>query len=346
MIDRKAAAKSPLRWGLVGASNIARTRMVKAIRSTTGCEVHAVMSRDTGHGRAFANELDIPQVVATVDELLERVDVVYVSTSNDRHADVTLAAAAAGVHVLCEKPLSLKLEDAVEMATACDDAGVILATNHHMRGAATHRVVRDLVRSGDIGRPLAARAMYGEYLPEILQTWRTHDPKQGGVLYDLTVHNVDVLRFALDDDPVDVMSFTANSLIGHNGVEDQAQSIVRFGSGLLAYLHEAQCLPHHETALEVHGTNGSIYGRGILDEAPSGQVYLRQGSTMTEIKTEAVDLYATTVSQFMSAVRGGSRPCASGWDGVASLAAALAVRQSANTGQRVAIDYRWKESRS
>jgi 1,5-anhydro-D-fructose reductase (1,5-anhydro-D-mannitol-forming) len=340
MTEHKASPISrPLRWGLVGASNVARTWMVHAIRNTPDCEIRALMSRDMQHGRAFADELNIPHVVTTVEELFELVDAVYVSTSNDRHANATLAAAAARVHVLCEKPLSLRLEDAVRMAKACDDAGVILATNHHMRGAATHRAVRDLVRSGEIGRPLSARAMYGEYLPEILQTWRTHDPEQGGVLYDLTVHNVDALRFTLDDDPVDVMSFTASSLIGRNGVVDQAQSIMRFGSGLLAYLHEAQCLPHHETALEIHGTKGSIYGRGILDEAPSGQVYLRRGTTMTEIKTQAVDLYTETVRQFVNAVRNGGRPCASGWDGVISLATALAVRQSANTGHRVAIEY-------
>lgn len=66
--------------------------------------------------------------------------------------------------------------------------------------------------------------MYGEYLPLELQTWRTHDPKLGGVIYDLTVHNVDVLRFVLADEPVEVVSMTASSLIGRNGVEDQAQS--------------------------------------------------------------------------------------------------------------------------
>jgi len=237
MID-PASQQPPatVRWGLVGASNIARTWVANAIRSVPGCRLVAVASRDAEHARAFARDFDIPNAVSSVDELFPLVDAIYVSTSNDRHAEITLAAAAAGVHVLCEKPLSLDLEDALSMARACDRAGVVLATNHHMRGAATHRAIRELVQSGKIGRPLSARVMYGEYLPLELQTWRTHDPKQGGVIYDLTVHNVDVLCFKLSAWPI------------------------------------------------------------ILDEAPSGQVYLRRDKTMTEVRTEPVDLYAATVT--------------------------------------------------
>ncbi|TIO09962.1 Gfo/Idh/MocA family oxidoreductase [Mesorhizobium sp.] len=336
---RRDAGK--VRWAIVGASQIARSWVAKAIQSVPDAELVAVVSRSAARGRAFADDFGIPVSATSLKSLLAEtgIDAVYVSTNNDRHCDDTLEAAASGLHVLCEKPLGLTLNDAIKMARACDRAGVVLATNHHMRGAATHRAIRDLVLAGKIGRPLAARAMYCEYLPKELQTWRTKDTAQGGVIYDLTVHNVDVLRFVLADEPVEVMSMKASSLIGENGVEDQVQSIVRFASGLIAYMHEGQVFAHHETALEVHGTEGSIYGRGILDEAPAGRVYIRRGTEMTEIPVEPVNLYAATIARFNAAVLHGEHPAATGWDGVASLATALAVRRSAQEGVCVPVPF-------
>jgi 1,5-anhydro-D-fructose reductase (1,5-anhydro-D-mannitol-forming) len=179
--------------------------------------------------------------------------------------------------------------------------------------------------------------MYCEYLPESLQTWRTKDPNVGGVILDLTVHSVDALRFVLQDEPIQVVSMKASSLIGSNGVEDQTQSIVRFGSGLLAYLHEGYAFAHHETAFEIHGTDGSIYGRGILDEAPTGQVFVRRGKEMSEVALQPVNLYESTIAQFNRAVRGMGTPAASGWDGAAALATALAIRRAAETGRSVEV---------
>jgi 1,5-anhydro-D-fructose reductase (1,5-anhydro-D-mannitol-forming) len=342
--SRLGRQRGPVRWAIVGASQIARSWVAGAIRSVPDAELVGVVSRDGARGRAFAEELGIAHVATTLGALLvkTKIDAVYVSTSNDRHRECTLEAAAAGLHVLCEKPLGLDLKEAVEMVRACETAGVCLATNHHMRGAATHRAIRDLVQSGQIGRPLAARAIYCEYLPQELQTWRTLDPKLGGVIYDLTVHNVDVLRFVLADEPVEVASMKASSLIGRNGVEDQAQSVVRFASGLIAYMHEGQAFAHAETALEVHGTEGSIYGRGVLDEAPVGTVYLRRGKQITEIPVEPVNLYETTVAQFGAAILDGGRPLATGRDGVASLATALAVKESAETGVHVRVQRPWE----
>lgn len=326
-------------WSIIGASQIARSWVAGAIRSNPRARLVSVMSRDRARGEAFAREFGIARVETDLNGVLAdpATDALYVSTANERHAEITLAAAAAGKHVLCEKPLSLDLEEAIGMARACDRARVVLATNHHMRAAATHIAVRDLVRSGAIGKPLAARALYCEYLPPDLQTWRTRDPRQGGVIYDLTVHNVDALRFVLDANPVEVMSMKAASLIGANGVEDQAQSVIRFDTGVIAYTHEGYAFAHHETALEVHGEDGSIYGRGIMDEAPSGKVFVRRHKEMTEIETKPVNLYEGTIDAFQSAILSGGRPTASGWDGVWSLAAALAVRQSADTGSLVAV---------
>jgi len=114
-----------------------------------------------------------------------RVDSVYVSTTNELHKAQTLAAAAAGKHVLCEKPLALSVAAAREMIAACAAAGVVLGTNHHLREAASHRKIRELVRSGAIGKPRFAKVFHAGLLPPHLQGWRLRDPGAGaGAILD------------------------------------------------------------------------------------------------------------------------------------------------------------------
>ena len=141
------------------------------------------------------------------------------------------------------------------------------------------------------------------------------------------IHNIDCLWFVLGEEPVEVMSMSAVSLIGHNGVENQSQSIVLFASGLLAHTHESHALAHYETAIEVYGTEGSLYGRGIMDERSVGRLYIRRGTKETEVPLQHRNLYGETISAFNRSVREEGRPLATGWDGVTSLTAALAVKK-------------------
>jgi 1,5-anhydro-D-fructose reductase (1,5-anhydro-D-mannitol-forming) len=121
----------PLGWGLIGASTIAHEWVIDAIRAVPGNEVVAVFSTDPARGARYASDHRIPAHPASLPALLAdpRVDSVYVSTTNELHKAQTLAAAAAGKHVLCEKPLALSVADAREMIAACAAAGVVLGTN-------------------------------------------------------------------------------------------------------------------------------------------------------------------------------------------------------------------------
>ena len=103
-----------VRWGLIGASNIARQYVIDAIRSQPNGQVVAVMSSSLDHAKSYAVENDIPAAYDDVGALLasHNVDAVYISSTNEKHHDQAIAAARAGKHVLCEKPLALTLEDA------------------------------------------------------------------------------------------------------------------------------------------------------------------------------------------------------------------------------------------
>ena len=131
-----------LTWALVGASDIAATRMVPAIRAA-GDRIAVVCSSDLGRAEAFASAAGIGRAVDRLDDALgEDVDAVFVSTHNDRHAAGARAAMVAGKHVLCEKPLTMSMPDAADLVATAASLGVVLAVNHPLRLAPAQRVLR------------------------------------------------------------------------------------------------------------------------------------------------------------------------------------------------------------
>jgi 1,5-anhydro-D-fructose reductase (1,5-anhydro-D-mannitol-forming) len=329
-----------VRWGLVGASTIAKQFVIGAMRSQPDGEVVAVMSSNAERAAAYAKENGIANGFASLDALLQSdIDAVYVSTTNELHLEQALAAANAGKHVLCEKPLALTTADARKIVTACRKAGVVMGTNHHLRNAGSHRAMREAIKAGRIGRPIAARVFHAVYLPEHLQGWRLSRPDAGGgVVMDITVHDADTLRFVLDDDPVEVTAFTQSAGMGANGLEDGVMSVFRFKSGLLAQAHDAFTVRHAGTGFEVHGTEGSLIARDVMTQKPTGSVLLRTAAGEEELSFDRDDLYVRSLGRFHAAVRGEGTPAATGEDGVWSLAAAEAVLASAKTGKAVPID--------
>ena len=325
-----------LGWGLVGASTIAREWMIDAIRAQPGNEVVAVLSSDAARGAAYAAEHGIAASVTAIDALLAdpAVDAVYISTTNELHAAQAIAAARAGKHVLCEKPLALTLAEAQASIDACRSAGVVLATNHHLRNAASHQAIRRLVREGAIGTPLFARVFHAVALPEHLQGWRLHKPGAGGgVILDITVHDADTLRFILDAEPIEAVALT--QLRGP--VEDGVMAVLRFDNGVLAQLHDAFNVAHAGTGIEIHGSAGSIVGRNVMTQRPVGEVWLRTASGERAVPLEPHNLYVHSLARFNAAVRGEGAPAATGEDGLRSLAAALAVVEASRTGQRTPV---------
>lgn len=327
-------------WGLIGASTIAREWMIGAIRAQPDGEVVAVLSSDAERGPRFAAENGIATSYTGLEDLLAdpAVDAVYISTTNELHCSQTLAAAAAGKHVLCEKPLALTVADAARMVAACREAGVVLGTNHHLRNAATHRAMREAIQAGRIGQPLAARVFHAVYLPPHLQGWRIDKPAAGGgVVLDITVHDADTLRFVLDDEPVEVVALEQTAGLA-KGLEDGAMAVVHFSSGLVAQLHDAFTVRFAGTGLEVHGSEGSLVARDVMTQRPVGEVVLRNAHGAEPLPLEHENLYARSLRQFHGAIRGQGQPAATGEDGVRSLALALAVRKSAHEGRRVTLD--------
>ncbi|MBA3909950.1 MAG: fructose reductase [Rhodobacter sp.] len=328
-----------MRWALVGASTIAAEHMLGALRGA-GQEVAVVQSTTATRAGEFARAHGIPAFGTDLDLILSDrgIGAVYISSTNEKHHDQALAAIAAGKHVLCEKPLALAVDQAAEMVAAAKAKGVTFATNHHLRCSGSHRTVRDLIAGGRIGRVLSLRLFHAVHLPDHLRGWRIDNAAAGGgVIPDITVHDADVARFLLGEDPVSVVAQMTASGMGQ-GVEDSVMSVWTMPSGAMVMAHESFTHPCAGSGLEVHGTEGSIFAAGVMTQQPVGEVALVTAKGRDLIPYPAHDLYGQAVQDFLAAVAGQGRPAADGPDGVASLAVALAVRQAARTGARQTVN--------
>ena len=329
-----------MRWGLIGASTIAEQHMIGAIRATGG-EVAAVVSSTAARARDYAAQHAIPAAGDSLSLILDdpSIGVVYISSTNEKHRDQELGAIAEGKHVICEKPLSMTVAEAAEMVNAAQVAGVTFATNHHLRCSGSHRTIRDLIRGGRIGRILSLRIFHAVHLPPHLQGWRINDPAAGGgVIPDITVHDADVARFLLGEDPHSVVAQMAASGMGQ-GVEDSAMSVWTMPSGAMVFSHESFTHPFAGSGLEVHGTEGSIFARGVMTQQPVGEIELVTAQGREAVSFPPHNLYVQGVTDFLAAIAGQGTPAATGPDGVASLAVALAVREAARTGTRQHVTY-------
>jgi 1,5-anhydro-D-fructose reductase (1,5-anhydro-D-mannitol-forming) len=328
-----------LRWGLVGASDIAATRIIPAMRRL-GHQVVAVSSSDAEHAAEYAQQQQIPSSTSEIDALVSRddVDAVYVSTFNRLHHAHTLSAAAAGKHVLCEKPVALNLVDAWSMVRACDTADVVFGVNHHLPCAATHREIRRLVAAGAVGRPLALRVFHAVRLPERLATWRLKDPAAGaGVPLDITVHDAAVVNRLLGR-PIDAVAIGVRQGPWEAAVDDAIMSVLRYDGDVVVQTHDAFTVRYAGTGLEVHGTEGSIVARDVMTQEPTGSVLLRDSTGERELDIpDRRDMYEVALEAFSHAVDEKTAPAVTGVDGVHALAVALAVQEAASSGHRVPI---------
>jgi 1,5-anhydro-D-fructose reductase (1,5-anhydro-D-mannitol-forming) len=331
-----------LRFGLIGASDIAATRIVPALRRT-GHKVVGVLSSSRERGATYAAANDIAFATTELDALLARddVDAVYVSTTNELHREQTLAAAAAGKHVLCEKPLALSVADAWEMVDACERAGVVLATNHHLPAAGTHRAIRDVVAGGAVGEPMAVRVFHAVSLPERLRGWRLSSPERGaGVILDVTCHDAAAIHAILGRRPERAAAVAVTQGPWDAAVEDAVVTALRYGGDVLVQTHDAFTVAHAATGLEVHGSEGSIVATDVMTQDPVGRVVLRTASGEREIEPpDRRDLYDVALEAFAAAARGTARPLVDGVDGVRTLGVALAVKEAAESGRTVPVAF-------
>jgi len=255
-------------FGIVGSGLMAGVH-AQAVSDASRTRIVGV----TGGSRArdFATRHGIEQV-PTLDAMLERrdVDAVILATPHSAHLPQVLDAAAAGKHILLEKPMALDTAECRRMVTACADAGVLLTVGHVSRRMDAPLVARRMIDDGEIGEVRmvqAWRALAGG-LPFPNGSWAM-DPKEGGPFLDWGSHGCDVVRWYAGAEPVLAFGqYAAEG--GTEEVPTSAMAQFTFGNGVMGHLWMTYGLPH--AALGARARYLVVGSRAILDIAAYGQV--------------------------------------------------------------------------
>ena len=309
---------APVRWGIVGCGWVARDYVAPAMSAGSAACLAAVCDPDPAALARIAPEIaGLARQAALTDFLATPgLEAVYVATPNHLHRPVVEAAARAGKHVLCEKPMATSLADAEAMVAACRENGVRYATAFDQRFQARHRRLRELVRAGQLGEITAVRVHYACWTPADWSPpttegahdhWRI-DPARagGGAFIDLAPHGLDLAQVLLDEPLTETRCLLQRRVFDYP-VDDGAALIGRFRSGALLLLNVAYNCPDHypRRTLELIGTRAMAIARDTMGQTPGGSLRLVDAASGT---TELVDVPAAEdVSPFASGIEAFSR---------------------------------------
>lgn len=270
-----------------------------------------------------------------------KVDVVDVALPTYLHKEYVLAAAAAGKHVFCEKPLALSLPDAREMIAACDQAGVKFMVGHVVRFFPEYAKLRQLAKAGEVGTPKFARTSRGGAFPAHgWQNWFADPAKSGGPLVDLVIHDFDWLRWVFGP----VARVFAKSLTGRQLPNmDYCLTTVRFASGALAHVEGSWAAPAGApflTAVEIGGTGGLMEYRSQQAVGLRKTVKTPDHPIANAVPESPLqeDPYMLELRHFIHCVATGAQPLVTGQEALESLKVALAAAESARTGLPVEVN--------
>jgi len=231
--DTGTVAGQPMRtvrWGVLSTANIGMRKVTPAIQRAANCEVVAIASRHPDRSADAAAQLGIARAYGSYEEILadEDVDAVYIPLPNDLHAEWTVKAAAAGKHVLCEKPLALTAAQAGEMAGACADAGVRLGEAFMYRHHPTWVEALRLVRSGAIGELQAVQSWFS-YFNDDPENIRNRLENGGGAIMDIGCYNINSARLLFGGEPAAVRATVRRDPVMR--VDTLSSAILEFPGG-------------------------------------------------------------------------------------------------------------------
>ncbi len=243
-----------MNWGILGAGRIAR-KFAAALRGSTTAQLAAVGARDLARSQHFAQDLGIPQAYGDYDAVLAdpTVTAVYIALPNHLHAPWAVRAAAAGKHVLCEKPLALSADEGAAMFAAAQAAGTWLMEGFMYRFHPQTRTLQDLLAAGAIGRVRLVRVASGFMLD------RPEDPRWdaamgGGALRDVGCYCVNLARMVVGETPARV---SASAEWSRGGVDQLLAATIEYPGGALAQISCSFVTPFHQTA-QIVGDAGVI----------------------------------------------------------------------------------------
>jgi predicted dehydrogenase len=343
---------SATRIAVIGAGLIGKQHL-RVLRENSAYEVAAIADPSPA-ASSLAKEAGVPHY-ADYRQMLERAkpDGAVVATPNQQHVVVGLACIERGVPILVEKPIADSVAEALTLVSAAEKAGVPVLTGHHRRHSPIMKRAAEAIGGGAVGRVTAVAGFWLSRKPDdyFNLAWRK-EPGGGPILIN-GIHEIDCMRMLCGDIDT-VQAQTANGARNFP-VEDTAAAVLRFKNGALGTLilsdtvsspwtwergsYENPIWPHEsQNCYFVTGTRGAL-------TVPSLELWSQEASqgwadplTRQRFHYVPADSYVEQMRNFADVIRGQARPVISGREGMVTLAATLAIAQSARTGSPVRVD--------
>lgn len=348
-----ASSKSPVRVGLIG-SQFVSTIHAESLQRCAAAELVGVASPTPGHAEALARRFGIPRAFTDYRELLAlpELDLVVVGVPNHLHCQIALDAAAAGKHIVMEKPLCLNLAEADRMIAAARAAGVKLMYAEELCFAPKYVRLKQLLDGGALGRPTLIKQSEKHDGPHAAHFWDV-ERSGGGVTMDMGCHAIQFFRWMLNGARITSVYAQMSTLVHGDKTrgDDNAILILEFEDGTVALAEESWTkLGGMDDRAEVHGSKGVAYadllhGNAIETYSLEGYDYAveKAGSTRGwsfTIYEEAWNYgFPQELAHFVDCVRYDRPPLVTGEDGRVVLEVIFAAYESARTGRKVALPF-------
>jgi 1,5-anhydro-D-fructose reductase (1,5-anhydro-D-mannitol-forming) len=332
----------PINWGIVGIGQHVEHFFAPGIIGAADTRLAAVCSRDAEKARRFAEKHGVERYYGSYQEMLEEknIDVVYVATPNNMHARDTITAAAAKKHVCCEKPMAISETDGRHMIDACRENGVKLGVVFQNRYHPAHIKARQIIQGNEAGEIVLVKAQYCRGFMHISsKSWRTDLSMAGaGALVGAAVHPIDLLRFLLDSEVVEVRALCEP----RDGVDDMDYIVLKFQNGMRGVVIAGIQAPRSDNDAVIYGTKLKISCKGTVGTKARGELVvesdataLREDLTVGEVETAN---FTRLVEDFNRSIRTGSEPGISGSNGLQMTRIVNAVlKSSRDDGKAVAV---------
>lgn len=343
-----------VRWGVIGACGIARRRTIpEVLRFAEKSSIVALMDVDKEALRVTAQEFGIPCAYLTVPELLkEDIDAVYIASPVAFHYPQVKEALEAGKHVLCEKPLALRVEEAEELLEIAEKKGLKFGVAFMMRYNVYHRKIKEWVDEGVIGQPVFARAQLTCFYPEIPGAWRQKRATGGGgALTDMGCHCIDLLEWFFGE-VAEVFGFL-DTITHPYEVEDTSTVLLKFKNRAHGFVDNFFNVPDEaaRNTLEIYGTEGAILAQHTIGQDPGGEVWYcfsggvkrydafqrRESPSWQKLELTPKPLYAQEVDAMSEWILGGEKPEIVAETGLRNMRVLSAIYRSAEERKAVAV---------
>ena len=339
-----------VRVGLIGCGNIGARAHLPACTQIPEAEVVAVCDIIEERAQAAAGRSG---ATAYTDyrQLLERedVDVVIIALPNDLHAEASIAAAEAGKHVLCEKPMALTLGEADAMIEAARKAGVKLMIGHTRHFDHRYTSVKEQLDAGKVGRPVFIRRAERQFLPFPPDAWEWDPERGGGVFLNIGVHCTDLFRWFFGQEAVEVYAVgrSVREMAKARGCYDHAFITCKFEGGGVGFAEPSWVYPGDfggtlYAQLDVVGTEGKIQ-YADKDTNPMLIYTTEKGHELPryfEFMSATEYAFEEEIRHFVRCILDDREPAVSPQDARAVLEMTLAAQRSAETGEAVQLPLR------